>query len=50
MDRVIIACFALCFLLAVIGGFMVNDFGCSIYGMMFWIIGWILQFSRGHYA
>lgn len=50
MDKVIFSCFVLCFPMAVIGGFMVNDFGFSIFGMMFWCIGWVITFARVRYV
>ena len=47
MDKLIMICFVLCFLMAVIGGIVFNDFGLSIFGMMFWCIGWVAHLNRG---
>lgn len=47
MDKLIMLSFVLCFLMSVIGGIVFNDFGLSIFGMMFWCIGWVLHLNRG---
>jgi hypothetical protein len=46
MDKLIMLCFVLCFLMAVIGGIVFSDFGLSIFGMMFWCIGWVIAWGR----
>lgn len=50
MDKVIFSCFVLCLLMAVIGGFMVNDFGFGVFGMMFWCIGWVIQWGYARHG
>lgn len=47
MDKVIFSFFVLCFIFAIFGATLPQkDFGASIFGMMFWCIGWIIAFAR----
>ena len=51
MDKAIFSCFVLCCVFAIFGAIQPSrDFGASIFGMMFWCAGWVIQWGCGRHG